>query len=70
MTFLLPSIGQFFKEFLTLQTLKYFLIADNVIVSGSTDRTLKVWNADTGSCQHTLHGHTSTVRCMHLHGQR
>lgn len=40
---------------------------DNIIISGSTDRTLKVWNADTGQCINTLYGHTSTVRCMHLH---
>lgn len=43
---------------------------DSVVISGSTDRTLKVWNADTGECVHTLYGHTSTVRCMHLHGNR
>lgn len=42
-------------------------MAGNVIISGSTDRTLKVWNAETGQCTHTLYGHTSTVRCMHLH---
>ena len=42
----------------------------NVIVSGSTDRTLKVWNAESGQCLHTLYGHTSTVRCMHLHGNK
>ena len=41
----------------------------NLIVSGSTDRTLKVWNADTGQCIHTLYGHTSTVRCMDIHGK-
>uniref|UniRef100_A0A8C3UBR8 F-box domain-containing protein n=1 Tax=Catharus ustulatus TaxID=91951 RepID=A0A8C3UBR8_CATUS len=43
---------------------------DSVVISGSTDRTLKVWNADSGECVHTLYGHTSTVRCMHLHGNR
>lgn len=42
----------------------------NIIISGSTDRTLKVWNADTGQCVHTLYGHTSTVRCMHLCGNK
>ena len=41
-----------------------------VVISGSTDRTLKVWNADTGQCKHTLYGHTSTVRCMSLHGNK
>lgn len=43
---------------------------ENIIISGSTDRTLKVWNAETGECIHTLYGHTSTVRCMHLHEKR
>lgn len=42
-------------------------MSDSVIISGSTDRTLKVWNADSGCCIYTLYGHTSTVRCMHLH---
>ena len=52
------------------QNISRLLSSGNIIVSGSTDRTLKVWNADTGSCIHTLYGHTSTVRCMHLHGSR
>lgn len=42
-------------------------MSGNIIISGSTDRTLKVWNAESGGCIHTLYGHTSTVRCMHLH---
>ena len=43
---------------------------DNMIVSGSTDRTLKVWRADTGECVETLYGHASTVRCMAMHGNQ
>lgn len=42
-------------------------MSGRIIISGSTDRTLKVWDAETGVCIHTLYGHTSTVRCMHLH---
>jgi len=42
-------------------------MSGNTVISGSTDRTVKVWNADTGHCVFTLYGHTSTVRCMHLH---
>lgn len=45
-------------------------MSGSTIISGSTDRTLKVWDADTGVCIHTLYGHTSTVRCMHLHGKK
>jgi len=45
-------------------------MAGNIIISGSTDLTLRVWNAETGQCTHTLSGHTSTVRCMHLHGNK
>lgn len=45
-------------------------MSGNRIVSGSTDRTLRVWNAETGECIHTLYGHTSTVRCLHLHANK
>ena len=32
------------------------------------NRTTRVWNIATGVCQHILYGHTSTVRCLALHG--
>lgn len=31
------------------------------LASGSSDGTIKIWEAETGSCLHTLHGHTSRV---------
>ena len=31
-------------------------------MSGSVDRTLKVWNASSGQCLRTLSGHTASVR--------
>lgn len=37
-----------------------------IAVSGSTDRTVRVWDTVNGVCIHTLSGHTSTVRCMAL----
>jgi len=37
-------------------------------VSGSTDRTLRVWDAETGVCVHELTGHTSTVRSLQVKG--
>jgi len=43
-------------------------LSGNIVVSGSTDRTLRVWNADSGECIHVLQGHTSTVRCLAMHG--
>ncbi|SGZ51504.1 CIC11C00000001926 [Sungouiella intermedia] len=43
--------------------LKYF---SNTLVSGSTDREVRVWNIRTGRCTHVFRGHTSTVRCMDI----
>ncbi|KAK0557685.1 hypothetical protein OC846_000252 [Tilletia horrida] len=34
------------------------------IVSGSRDRTIKVWNRGTGECVHTLTGHVRSVLCL------
>ena len=36
------------------------------IVSGSSDQSIKVWNATTGECIHTLLGHTDLVRTLQL----
>ena len=33
------------------------------VVSGSLDKTLKVWDVATGKCVATLEGHSSAVRC-------
>ena len=43
--------------------LKYF---SNTLVSGSTDRDVRVWNIRTGKCTHVFRGHTSTVRCLDI----
>jgi len=37
-------------------------LANGRIVSGSDDKTVRVWNADTGECDRVLEGH-SNVRC-------
>lgn len=34
------------------------------IVSGSLDRTLKIWHSETGQCLRTLRGHTGGVYCV------
>lgn len=45
---------------------------DNRIVSGSTDKNIKVWNIRTNAkwSVQTLVGHSGTVRCLHLEGNR
>lgn len=40
------------------------MYSGNTLVSGSTDRTVRVWNMETGECTHIFEGHTSTVRCL------
>ncbi|CAD6934178.1 unnamed protein product, partial [Tilletia caries] len=37
---------------------------DAIIVSGSCDRDVRVWNIKTRQCTFVLSGHTSTVRCL------
>jgi len=34
------------------------------LISGSKDKTVKIWNVDTGKCIKTLEGHTDWVRCV------
>ncbi|KAI9572280.1 cell division control protein 4 [Boletus coccyginus] len=36
----------------------------DTLVSGSTDRTVRIWDLATGQCTHVFGGHTSTVRCL------
>ena len=38
--------------------------ADGKVISGSADKTLKVWNLDTGQCLKTLQGHTNVVAAL------
>ena len=40
------------------------LVDSGMIVSGSFDKTLKVWRLDDGSCEKTLQGHGNFVRCV------
>ncbi|KAJ2895806.1 hypothetical protein MKZ38_006160 [Zalerion maritima] len=39
---------------------------DDVLVSGGCDRDVRVWDLNTGACDHVLRGHTSTVRCLKM----
>ena len=38
----------------------------DILISGSQDKTLKVWNIHTGGCITTLTGHTGTIWCCVL----
>ena len=43
------------------------MTSDNkVIFSGSEDKTLKMWDADTQECLHTFEGHTNTVNGLEV----
>ncbi|CAI6487608.1 AIS_HP2_G0016100.mRNA.1.CDS.1 [Saccharomyces cerevisiae] len=37
-----------------------------ILVSGSTDRTVRVWDIKKGCCTHVFKGHNSTVRCLDI----
>ncbi|KAI8356127.1 WD40-repeat-containing domain protein [Choanephora cucurbitarum] len=39
---------------------------NNTLVSGSIDRTVRVWNIQKRKCTHIFKGHTSTVRCLEI----
>lgn len=39
---------------------------DNILVSGSTDRSVRIWDMNNGKCLHIFQGHTSTVRCLQI----
>lgn len=39
---------------------------DGILVSGSTDRTVRLWDINRGCCTHVFKRHTSTVRCLHI----
>ncbi|KAI8072530.1 WD40-repeat-containing domain protein [Gongronella butleri] len=38
----------------------------NTLVTGSTDRTLRIWDIERGICRYVFCGHTSTVRCLYI----
>jgi WD40 repeat protein len=62
-----PTIGSSTQELLVLEghtNCVYFVAItpdSRTAVSGSEDRTLKVWDLDTGQCRATFEGHTGDV---------
>jgi WD40 repeat protein len=43
------------------------ILSDGRIVSGSYDKTLKIWNRRTGKCDITFTGHNNWVICVAVH---
>lgn len=41
-----------------------------IAVSGSRDATLRVWNIETGEAMHVLSGHSASVRCIEVSGNK
>jgi len=39
-------------------------VVDETLVSGSTDRTVRIWDLSSGRCTHVFGGHIGTVRCL------
>ena len=39
-------------------------LSDGRVISGSQDKTLRIWNIETGECERVLRGHRETVSCL------
>ena len=47
--------------------MKCFLISKNeLLISGSSDKTIKIWNLNSGECVKTLQGHTNEINSIQL----
>jgi WD40 repeat protein len=44
-----------------------FSPTERIVVTGSTDKTLKVWDLDQGSCLRTFSGHLDRIRALAFH---
>ncbi|BFY97279.1 hypothetical protein BsWGS_00319 [Bradybaena similaris] len=40
-----------------------------LIVTGSSDKQIRIWNSETGECLHILTEHGASVKCLHLLSQ-
>ena len=41
-------------------------IKDNLIISGSYDNTIRIWDINTGNCLKVLEGHTDWIRHVYV----
>ena len=42
----------------------------NIVVSGSSDNTIRIWDIEHGTCLRTLEGHEELVRCIRFDDKR
>ena len=42
-------------------------IGDNLLITGSNDKTLKIWDLNRRTCKCTLTGHENAVNCILAH---
>ncbi|CAF4885758.1 unnamed protein product, partial [Rotaria socialis] len=50
-------------------TVRCLALHGDIVVSGSRDATVRVWNIRTGGRLHMLSGHTAAVRCVCYNGK-
>ena len=43
------------------------IVHNNILYSGSGDKTIRAWNLDTNECITALQGHTNGVTCLIVH---
>ena len=43
------------------------IVHNNILYSGSNDRTIRAWSLDTNECITALQGHTECVNCLIVH---
>ena len=46
------------------------IVHNNILYSGSDDKTIRAWNLDTNQCITALQGHTGYVSCLVVHNNR
>ncbi len=51
-------------------TIRALVSVEAWLISGSDDHRIRVWDVATGRCEGTLAGHTGTVRCLAVSGDR